>query len=103
MIKIGFDLICLICSSGFGLLIGVLIVELFFKERIMKQVTSDEINGLAILIGFVGLSIFEVLGPDKLIYVSVIFSFMSIGMVTWAFIIKHIHVHFEKEKIEKKG
>ena len=100
MIKIGFDLICLICSSGFGLLIGVLIVELFYKKSILQQKTADEINGIAILIGFVGVGIFEVLGPDKLEYVSILFISCTIGMMTWEYIIRHIHAHFEK--IEKK-
>ncbi len=92
MVRIESDLVCFICFAVLGVVIGVVIIDLFLKKSIINKTTSEEkVYAAATVVGLVGFILFEVLGRELLPYVSIFFIFCSIGMVTRAFIINHSH------------
>jgi len=92
MTSIEFDFICFICFAIFGLVIGIIVADIFFKKLIIRNsISVDIIYFISAVISIFGFMFFEVLGKEALPYVSILFVFCAIGMIARTFIISHSH------------
>ena len=99
MTSIEFDFICFICFAIFGLVIGIIVADIFFKKLIIRNsISVDIIYFISAVISIFGFMFFEVLGKEALPYISILFVFCAIGMMTWVFIISHSYKILENKQ-----